>query len=144
MDTLLNIRRFFDAFKSLSFWQRLFSWASIRSLSYSAYEELIQLNESLKTSQVEIESIKKDKELLLQERNSLLQQLTDSKTSLAKADVRLQHCDQELKRIENENMSLQKKLVFMEQGEDQRKREHDSRIQRVIGLQDNLKKKSSP
>jgi hypothetical protein len=140
MDTLLNIRRFFDAFKNLSFWQRLFSWSSIRSLSYSAYEELIQLNEGLKTSQVEIESVKRDKELLLQERNSLSQQLADSKTGLTKADVRLQHCDQELKRIENENISLQKKLVFMEQGEDQRKREHDSRIQRVIGLQDNLEK----
>lgn len=140
MDTLLNIRRFFDAFKNLSFWQRLFSWASIRSLSYSAYEEAIQLTDSLKSSQVEMESIKRDKELLLQERNSLLQQLADSKTIITKADVRLQHLDQEIKRIENENNSLQKKLVFMEQGEDQRRREHDSRIQRVNGLQDNLEK----
>jgi hypothetical protein len=140
MDALLNIRRFFDAFKNLSFWQRLFSWTSIRSLSYAAYEELIQLSEGLKTSQVEIEAIKKDKELLLQERNSLLQQLTDSKTSLTKADSRLHHSDQEIKRLENESNSLQKKLVFTEQSEEQRKREHDSRIQRVIGLQDNLEK----
>ncbi|MBL7847296.1 MAG: hypothetical protein JNL40_07500 [Cyclobacteriaceae bacterium] len=140
MDTLLNIRRFFDAFKNLSFWQRLFSWASIRSLSYSAYEEAIQLADNLKNSQGIVESIKMEKELLLQERNSLLQQLTDSKTSLTKAEARLQHFDQETKRLEGDNNSLQKKLLFLEQGEDQRKREHDSRIQRVIGLQDNLEK----
>lgn len=140
MDTLLNIRRFFDAFKNLSFWQRLFSWASIRSLSYSAYEEAIQLADSLKSAQAEVESIKREKELLLQERNSLLQQLTDSKTNLTKAEVRLQHFDQETKRLESDSNSLQKKLLFLEQGEDQRKREHDSRIQRVIGLQDNLEK----
>lgn len=140
MDTLLNIRRFLDAFKNLSFWQRLFSWAAIRSLSYSAYEEAIQLADNLKNSQVEVESIKRGKELLLQERNSLLQQLADSKTSLTKAETRLQYFDQETKRLEGENNSLQKKLLFLEQGEDQRKREHDSRIQRVIGLQDNLEK----
>ena len=140
METLLNLRRFFDAFKNLSFWQRLFSWASVRSLSYAAHEEFIQLNENFKTSLVEVESIKKDRELLLQERNSLLQQMADSKTSLTKAEARLQHFDQELKRVENENNSIQKKLVSMEQGEEQKKQEHDSRMQRLIGLQDNLEK----
>ncbi|MBX2961958.1 MAG: hypothetical protein KF687_05550 [Cyclobacteriaceae bacterium] len=140
MDTLLNIRRFFDAFKSLSLWQRLFSWASMRTLSYSAYEEAIQLSNSLKSLMAEVEAIKKDKELLLHERNSLSQQLNDSKSSLTKAEMRLQHFDQETKRLESDNNSLQKKLVFFEQSEDQRKREHDSRIQRVIGLQDNLEK----
>src|SRR5690606_5350765 len=109
-------------------------------LSYSAYEEAIRLSDSLKNSQAEVDVIRREKELLFQERNSLFQQLADSKTSLTKAEVRLQHFDQEAKRLESDNNSLQKKLVFFEQSEDQRKREHDSRIQRVIGLQDNLEK----
>ena len=41
--SLEHLTRFFDAFISLSFWQRLFDWKRMRSLSYSAYEEAKEL-----------------------------------------------------------------------------------------------------
>ncbi len=140
METFLDLRRFFDAFKNLTFWQRIFSWSSIRSLSYTAYEELIQLSENVKSSLMVIESIKRDNELLLQDRDSLRLQIADYKINLTKVDIRAEHLDAELKRLENENIMLQKKLVFIDQGEDQRKREYDNSIQRVNSLQDNLEK----
>jgi len=38
---------FFEKIKSLSFWQRIFGWRSVRELSYDAYEEFKRISDSL-------------------------------------------------------------------------------------------------
>ena len=143
METFINLRRFFDAFKILTFWQRLFSWYKIRSLSYAAIEDLVQLSEEVKGYQQEIEKIRRERDLLTQERNSVLQQLTDAKTTLIKFEASVQRVDQEMKRVENENKELQRKILVTEQAEEHRTREHEQSLQRFIALQTALEREKA-
>jgi hypothetical protein len=135
METFINLRRFFDAFKNLTFWQRIFSWHTVRSLSYAAIEDLVQLGEEVKGYQQEIENMRRERDLLTQERNSFLQQLTDAKTSLIKFESSVQRVDQEMKRIAGENQELQRKILLTEQKDEHRRREHDQSLQRFATLQ---------
>jgi uncharacterized protein (DUF3084 family) len=99
MENFLNLRRFFDEFRNLGFWQRLFSWKGVRALSYAAYEDLARLGEQLKNLQNEAESFRHQRELLLQERDSFQMQLAGAKESFVKLDLKMQHLDQEVKKI---------------------------------------------
>ena len=42
-----NLRNFFDRVKSITLWQRIFNWSSLKLLSYDAYEEFKKLSESI-------------------------------------------------------------------------------------------------
>lgn len=42
-----KLELFFERIKSLTFWQRIFRWHTVRELSYDAYEEFKKLRESL-------------------------------------------------------------------------------------------------
>lgn len=136
----MNLRRFFEDFKNLSFWQRLFSWKSIRVLSYAAYEDFTQLAEIVKNRLAEIESIRHEKDLLLQEKNIFLKQLGDAKDNMLKVEGRIQNLDQDLKRIHHENHQLNNKLLVNEQKDEQRRHAHDQNMQRFLVMQSNLAK----
>jgi hypothetical protein len=62
-----NLNKFFESVKSLGFWQRLFGWGKIKTLSYDAYEEfkallsqLKFLDETVSDSRHKIELLEKD------------------------------------------------------------------------------------
>ena len=134
MENFLNLRRFFDEFRNLTFWQRLFSWKRVRALSYDAYEELAQLGERVKNQQSEAESFRHKQELLSQERDSFQKQLADAKEGFLKLDAKLQHLDQEVKRTQLEKQEFQQKARLAEQREEQRRKEHEQAVHQFLTL----------
>lgn len=140
MENFNNLRRFFENFKNLTFWQRLFSWNNIRALSYAAYEDFIQLNNDLRKNQTDLETLKHDRDLLLQEKNSMQRQLADTKESFVKFESRMQHLDQEIKRIQNEKQELHRKVMLADEREEQRKIEHERSIRELFTLKGSVEK----
>ena len=140
METYVNLRRFFDAFKNLTFWQRIFSWTAIRSLSYEACEEFVQLAEDVKNVRAEVESLKRERDVLFQQKSSFKEQVVELRDSLIKAESRMQHLDQELRRIEKENQDLQRKVALTEQRDEQRRRENDQSVQHLVALKVKVEK----
>lgn len=140
MENFTGLRRFFEEFKKLSFWQRLFSWKSIRLLSYEACEDFIQLAEELRRRQTDADSTRHERDLLQQEKTSMHRQLLETKESFLKFELRMQHLDMEIKRIQSEKQELQKKLLVLEQDDSQRRREQEMHTHRFLALQDNLEK----
>jgi hypothetical protein len=140
MDTYPNLRRFLDAIRNLTLWKRLFTWASIRTLCNGAAEEFVQLSADLRHFQAQIEAIRREKELLLQEKNSLWLQVVDSRTNFTKADSQIHQFQLEVRRLENENKELHQALISLKQKDEQRIREYDDSVQRMKGLHDSLEK----
>lgn len=143
MENFINLRRFFEEFKNLSFWQRMFSWKGIRVLSYAAYEDVVQLTEQLARCTTEIESLRHERELLSQEKVSIQKQNAEARETLLKFESRLHQVDQELKRIQTENQDLHRKALVADQKEEQRRREHDQSLNRLHVMQDTLAKEKA-
>ena len=84
MDSFDNLKMFFEKIKSAGFWQRLFGWKALRTLSYEAYDEFRnisgKINELVK--QVETRSLK----ISDLEKNNEIQasKLEDSRVSVQK------------------------------------------------------------
>jgi len=101
MENMNQLRLFFETVKTFTFWQRIFQWKTIRQLSFSAWEEFIQLNELLKNTLTERNTIHTELQLITQERNSLAKQTEDIKHNLNRTksdyEVQLQQRDMELK-----------------------------------------------
>lgn len=143
MENFVNVRRFFDEFKNLSFWQRIFSWKRIRVLSYAAYEDVVQLTDQLTRSSSELGSIRHERELLLQQKFSFEKQIVEAREALLKFESRFHQVDQELKRILAENKGLHGKALVLDQKEEERRREHDRGLDRLQLMQDTLAKEKA-
>lgn len=140
MENFSNLRSFFDEFKNLTFWQRLFSWNKMRALSYAAYKDLVHLDEQLDKSQRELESFRRERDLLVQDRDSVRRQLTDARESFGKLDSKMQHLDQEVRRIQRDKEDVQRKLALAEQREEQRRKEHEQSVREFITLKQSAEK----
>lgn len=103
MNTLPDLR----GFPKLTFLQRIFSQASVRSQDYSTNADFLQLIEYLKQVLTDIESTKREHRLFLEEKRILQHQLTETSAELARANERKQHILQEVRRLENENKALE-------------------------------------
>lgn len=134
----MDLRRFFEEFKNLSLWQRLFAWKTIRILSYAAWEDFLRVAGQLKERQADADALRHERDLLSQEKLSFQKQISEARENLLKFESRLQNVDQELKRIQKENQDLHRKTVLSDQKEDQRRREHDQSMQRLHVMQDSL------
>lgn len=139
----MDLRRFFEEIKNVSFWQRLFSWKNIRVLSYAAYEDFAKLMDQATTRQSDNEKIRHERDLLAQDKTSMLKQLADARDGFLKIETRMQHLDQDLKRIQSENQELHRKVLVADQKEEQRRREHDLNMQRFMTMQAGVEKKEA-
>lgn len=143
MENFMDLRRFFEEIKNVSFWQRLFSWKNIRVLSYAAYEDFAKLMDQATTRQSDNEKIRHERDLLAQDKTSILKQLADARDGFLKIETRMQHLDQDLKRIQSENQELHRKVLVADQKEEQRRREHDQNMQRFMTMQAGVEKKEA-
>ena len=107
---------FFSKIKEMSFWQRLFSWQKIKSLSYDAYSVF----ESLRK---EIESLK---EIRIRNENLVKKEQQDS--------VKIYH-------LENEIRKSQKEIANLQSTEEQREERYNSKVAQLNRVTEDLRKR---
>lgn len=112
----------------------------MRSLSYEACEEFVQMAEDVKNVRAEVENLKRERDVLFQQKNSFKEQVVELRDSLIKAESRMQHLDHDLRRIEKENQDLQRKVALTEQRDEQRRRENDQSVQHLVALKSRVEK----
>src|SRR5690606_39509158 len=76
------IHIFFIKIKELNFWQRLFSWGALKSLSYEAYQEYKILEDRFSTATATLDTYKERNNSLEQAHQHVLEQLREAKTTL--------------------------------------------------------------
>jgi chromosome segregation ATPase len=140
METFSKIRTFFETFKKLTFWQRLFYFSAIRVLSFEAWEELTQLNELVKRSSEEKITARSESQLLQQERNALQRQVDEARQNLSKVELqllgRITKLELELKHTTDLLRDKENKLQRFQQTLGQRETEHQSRLDKATDIHD--------
>lgn len=140
MEAYINLARFFETLKSMTFWRRLFSWTSFLTLGYEAYQEFRKLLEVNQESKIQNDALQHQVQLQQAEVDSLNKQIQDFRNAQLKFESRDQAQQTEIKRFESESRSAQNKLMELEQAETHRLREYDGRIQRMEEMKESFVK----
>jgi hypothetical protein len=122
--TYERLNLFFEQIKSLTFWQRVFGWRSLKKLSYEAYEEfkksggeVDRISQELEQRVNAISNLKKDVEYLTSSVDDKEKAINEQGRDIALLKQRVEH----LLRVEQENAALK-------QNESHRQREHENRM----------------
>lgn len=140
MEPFMNLSRFFDSLKNMTFWKRLFSWSTFLSLGYDAYQEFRKLIDVAQESKTQIDSLMHQVELQGAELESLNKQIQDSRNLQIKLESRDQNQQSEIKRFESDYRTAQNKLLELEQSEVHRLREYEGRIQRMEQIKESFER----
>src|SRR6187402_2611598 len=101
MEAYINLARFFENLKSMTFWKRLISWTSFLTLGYEAYQEFRKLLEVTQEGKIQNDSLQHQVQLQRAEVDSLNKQIQDFRNAQLKFESRDQAQQTEIKRFES-------------------------------------------
>ena len=131
---------FFSKIKELTFWQRLFSWHSLRNLSYDAFEEFKSLQREI---------IKKDqgfdfleKKLVHSEAKNLGLQdnIAQHEKVVVKKEFDIQALNYKIEDLNRKNLNLENEKAKYESTEEQRAETYNNKISQLNQLKETLEK----
>jgi hypothetical protein len=133
-----NLRLFFEKIKSLTFWQRVFNWSTLRVLSYEAYEEFRGVSDRLDSFGNEV--LARDSKIGEQEKKLeiLNARVNDLLTANQKLEARSSLLEAELKKINTEKGELASKIARFEQTEQSRLEEFQKNVTGVNAIRTGL------
>jgi hypothetical protein len=133
-----NLKNFFEKIKSLTFWQRVFFWGTLKALSYEAYEEFKNLSNEAGI----LNRLVSEKDALISEQEKNLQILTARVSDLTvanqKLENRISNLEAELKRINFEKTETANKVARFEQMEQTRQEEYQKNVSGVNAIRAGL------
>lgn len=129
------IHIFFIKIKELNFWQRLFSWGALKSLSYEAYQEYKILEDRFSTATATLDTYKERNNSLEQAHQHVLEQLREAKTTLAKHEAVIQSHLVQIDFLRNENSDLKQTVTTYKTNEEKLKKNHDRAVERMLQAQ---------
>ncbi len=137
--TIEHLTRFFDAFISLSLWQRLFAWKRIRALSYPAYEQarelfgsLTSLANDLSQSVQEVSSLRAELEQVKNVRTAME---TELRSALSRQSAEILQLNERVERLGRANSTLEKEQAAMKQDEMSRRAGYEKSVATLEAIQ---------
>lgn len=133
-----NLKIFFEKIKALGFWQRIFSWKQIRSLSYDAYDEFSGLLEKITYLNEEI--LQRDARIREMEKNNeiTVARISDLVSASHKLENKVHILENELSRLNREKTELSNKIARFEQAEQGRSEEYQKNVSAVNAIRTSL------
>jgi septal ring factor EnvC (AmiA/AmiB activator) len=123
-----KLKLFFERIKSAGFWQRLFGWRSIKTLSYDAYEEFRRIYGQIDDLNKQIDA-QKTITTDLEKKNEILgNRLEDSRVSIQKLEEKIRFLEQDQKRLNKENTELSSRIARYEESEETRKSTYEKNV----------------
>ncbi|MDH4069384.1 MAG: hypothetical protein OEV30_03075 [Ignavibacteria bacterium] len=127
-----HLSRFFESIGSLSFWQRLFGWKRILSLSYPAYEEFKILAAMISRNSIDLEESRRRVEELTAEavhkaaaHGALVSEL---RGTAARQTAEIGRLNDQLERVRADRSNLEKEASAWKQDETSRRVGHDKTV----------------
>jgi len=128
-----KLHLFFDRIKTLSFWQRLFGWKTLRELSYEAYEEFKSLlasverfaresdqsNSTVFLLKNENDRFKSDHQILEADLKHIKEALDAANTKISNLTASIASKDETIRQTERKNNEQDKELSLLKQRIDQ-------------------------
>lgn len=115
-----NLKKFFKVIKEITFWKRIFSWTSVKSLSYEAFSEFELLIKYIE----ELREIKNSAEII-----------KNNNAHLEKSNLKI---ETELQNLKQNNERLSKENIILKQTEESKKREYEKNITELNTLRNSI------
>ncbi len=133
-----NLKSFFERIKSLNFWQRVFYWSALKTLSYEAYEEFKSISDNISTLNQQVN----DKDALIREQEKNLQilsaRVSDLISSSQKMETKISNLENDLNRVNSEKAEMVKKIIRFEQIEQSLSEEFQKNVSAVNAIRTGL------
>ena len=102
-----NLKKFFDKIKSVGFFERIFFWKNVSSLSYDAYEEFKTLSAEVDGLRENIKQIDNLKDNI----NKIDKELSIAKNTIDQNNKTLQQKESEAGRLEEAKLKNEEKIL---------------------------------
>jgi chromosome segregation ATPase len=131
---------FFSKIKELTFLQRLFSWRSVRNLSYDAFEEFKSLQKELLIKNGQIDSLEKRSVQLETKNEGLLETIDQYEITFRKKEEEANLLNLKIDTLNREKSELKDANSKYENAEEQRDRSYRNSIGQLNQLKETLEK----
>ena len=135
-----NLNLFFIKIKELSFWQRIFSWSKIRSLSYDAFEEFKTMEKNMTELKTNLDKLKNDFTQITAKNDSLLEKVKDLDILEIKKEKDIEGLNSKIMQLNETITDLKNKLSLYESTKEDRGKEYENKIAQLNQLKENLEK----
>jgi len=126
-----KLNLFFAQIKDISFWQRLFHWRKIRSLSYDAYEELRALSKELDNNRENIDKLRNRITEISTRNENLSQKIKDIEITSARKDAQVEELNGRMREHSGTINELTKKVSAFEASKEDNVRNYNENIARL-------------
>ena len=126
-----KLNLFFAQIKDISFWQRLFHWRKIRTLSFDAYEEYRAFARELETNRENIEKLKNRFTDISARNENLLQRVRDTELLSARKDASLEELNGRMREYSGTINELTKKVSAFEATKEDNVKNYNENIARL-------------
>ncbi len=133
-----KLNLFFAQIKDMSFWQRLFHWRKVRSLSFDAYEEFRSLAKDLALNRESIDNLRNQVTQISTRNESLSQKVRDVEILSARKDVQLEELNGRLREHAGTINELSRKVSSFEASKEDNVKNYNENIARLNQTKESL------
>lgn len=126
-----KLNLFFAQIKDISFWQRLFHWRKIRTLSFDAYEEYRSFARELEANRENLEKVKNRFTDISARNENLAQRVRDAEILSIRKDASLEELNGRLREYSGTINELTKKVTTFEATKEDNVRNYNENIARL-------------
>lgn len=126
-----KLNLFFAQIKDLSFWQRLFHWRRIRTLSFDAYEEFRALSREMEATRENIDRIKNRLTEVSSRNETLTQRFRDLEMLSVRKDAQIEELNGRMREQSGTVNELTKKVTSFEAIKEENVRVFNENIARL-------------
>lgn len=133
-----KLNLFFAQIKDISFWQRLFHWRKIRTLSFDAYEEYRSFARELETGRESIEKLKNRFSDISTRNENLTQRVRDVELLSARKDASLEELNGRMREHSGTINELTRKIAAFEATKEDNVRTYSENIARLNQIKESF------
>jgi len=133
-----KLNLFFTKIKELSFWQRIFSWSKVRTLSYDAFEEFKTLEKNITNQKLIYDELKNDFTQIKTQNISLSEKVQDLDKYGVKKDNQIDTLTAKVNQLSQTITELNSKLSKYESTKEERENDYEKKIVQLNQVKDSL------
>jgi uncharacterized coiled-coil protein SlyX len=126
-----KLNLFFDRIKDINWWQRLFRWRRVRSLSFDAYEEFRNLARDMEKGRKETDDLRNRLTEISTDNRNLSQRIKDAEIQSVRKDAQIEELNSRIREHAGTINELTKKVTAFEASKEENFKNYNESIARL-------------
>jgi uncharacterized protein YoxC len=133
-----KLNLFFAQIKDINWWQRLFRWRKIRSLSFDAYEEFRSLARELDNGRKSMDELRNRLTEISTRNESLTQKINELEQQSVRKETQAEELNGRIRELSGTVNELNRKISHFEATKEERVKEYNDNITRLNQTKESL------